>query len=156
MNVKIVEPFDFHKWDAPHITEYRPLDKETAYKIIEMVSDGWSLTKACKELGIRYRTTVYRWLRESAEFAEMYQWAMTCAGMAQGDNVAELARQAMNDLVDENGKTNMDAAAIVLKASPWLAERLAPSVYNPKAMQGAGQGSSVPKIEFTEADQNLC
>lgn len=155
MSIKTVAPFDKSRWEAPHISEYQPLDKELAYKIVEMVSDGKSLTAICKELGIPYRTTVYRWLRESAEFAEMYKWAMTCAGMAQGDNIAHLANEAMKRLTVD-GEINTEAAAIILKASPWLAERLAPEIYNPKALQGAGQNSSVPKIEFTEADQNLC
>jgi transposase-like protein len=154
MNVKTVAPFDPRQWEAPNITDYRPLDKETAYQIIEMVSDGKSLTAACKELGIPYRSTVYRWLREHVEFQEMYQWAITCAGMSHGDNVAYLAAEAMKDL-RVNGEINTEAAAIILKASPWLAEGLAPGVYNPKA-QAAGPGPSVPKIEFSQADENLC
>jgi hypothetical protein len=154
MNTQI-KAFDAQAWTGPHISEYRPIDKETADTIIEMVSDGYSLTAACKRLGISYRTTVYRWMREHVEFAEMYKYAITCAGMAHGDNVAHLAAEAMADLRAPDGSLNTDAAAIILKASPWLAERLAPAIYNPKQV-GVAQGPSVPKIEFSQADQDLC
>ena len=152
-----VKPFDAQAWTGPHISDYRPIDKETADTIIEMVSDGYSLTAACKALGISYRTTVYRWMREHVEFAEMYKHAIICAGMAHGDNVAHLAAEAMKDLRDDEGKLNTEAAAIILKASPWLAERLAPKVYNIKTITEVTVDNGSPlRIEFTQADQNLC
>jgi hypothetical protein len=140
-------------WDLSIQTSL--MTAESTNELIERVADGESFKDACKAIGVS-RTTVYRWMDRNADFAAAYKWALVCNGLAQGDNIAHLANEAMKDL-RVNGELNTDAAAIILKASTWVAERLAPKVYNLKSiMEVTGDNGSPLKIEFSQADQDLC
>lgn len=146
-------PESANTWDMDIQTAL--IETSVANEIIERIADGESLKDVCKSVGVS-RATFYRWANANQEFSAQYQWARVCAGLTQGDNMVHLASEAMKQLRhSEDGPLNMDAAAIILKASPWLAERLAPGVYNQKQASG-GQGGTQPKIEFSQADQNLC
>lgn len=94
-------------------------NQEQADLICEMISGGMSLRAICDVDGWPDRTTVFRWLRDVAEFRIQYARAREDQAHAFGDDCVWISD---NDPDPQTAKVRIDARK-------WYASKLLPKVY---------------------------
>jgi hypothetical protein len=133
----------------------RDFDPDLASEIIDRIASGESLGQIVRLPGMPRRSVIFHWLAVEEEFAKEWQWAMQAGGLARGDDVAEIADLALREL--RHNDFDPKAATIAMNASTWLAERMAPNVYNAKSVvELSGKGGAPLQITFTPTDADLC
>jgi hypothetical protein len=110
---------------------------ELAEKICAGLADGKSLRAICKLKGMPSKATVFVWLRNNPEFANMY-------GIARDDQADVLADQVV-EIADNAGSTKggINKARLMIDARKWFAGVTRPKKYGSKVTQehtGAGGG----------------
>ena len=79
----------------------RPSDytQELADVICEQLARGDSMRKVCKADGMPVMSTVFRWLRQWAEFRQQYEIAKDEAADVMVEEINEIADNSTNDLM---------------------------------------------------------
>lgn len=111
-------------------TTYTP---ELAAKFCAVIADGKTIRAACKLDGMPSKATIFRWLREHAEFEKMYELATD-----------ERADTLIDEIVDIADNCRVDAdsirkAKLRIHARVEQAQRMKPRKYGNK-MQLTGDG----------------
>jgi len=128
-------------------TTYTP---ELAAKFCAVIADGKTIRAACKLDGMPSKATIFRWLREHAEFAASYELATD-----------ERADTLIDEIVDIADNCRVDAdsirkAKLRIHARVEQAQRMKPRKYGNK-MQLTGDGGGpvqhqVSKLSDDELD----
>ena len=107
----------------------RPCDytPKLALKICDAIADGKSLRAVCGEEGMPSRSTVFRWLKEKAEFRDQYARARQLQGDAAYDEILEVEEK----LVD--GQLEAQAARVLIQSKQWRAGKMRPKKYGDQA-----------------------
>jgi len=131
-------------------TTYTP---ELAAKFCAVIADGKTIRAACKLDGMPSKATIFRWLREHAEFEKMYELATD-----------ERADTLIDEIVDIADNCRVDAdsirkAKLRIHARVEQAQRMKPRKYGNK-MQLTGEGGGpvqhqVGKLSDDELDAKI-
>jgi hypothetical protein len=94
-----------------------------AKAVCEKIAGGWTLTAIARDPNMPSRDDFFRWLREHAEFHDMYFEARRARADARSD--------AMDGIVERVLKGELDprAAQVALTHERWAAGREAPKRY---------------------------
>jgi len=99
---------------------------EVADDICSLLAKGESLNSICKKEGFPSRNTVYRWLRENAEFRDNYARA--------SDDRAESIFEEILDIADgaEEETASIAKARLQIDARKWILSRMNPKKFSDK------------------------
>lgn len=121
------------------------LTSELADEICSRLSDGESLTSILQSEGMPTRWTIYAWLRDEKNkwFEIKYRQARQNQIDTLVDQIPDIADNAINDYMErakEDGRVDIvvdiehiKRTQLRIAARQWLAERIAPKKYGPKA-----------------------
>lgn len=131
---------------ATYTTE---LGQKVCAAMVEAESGKNSLRAVCTKPGMPSRATVYRWLDEQPEFAEMYGKATTMRAHGYMDEIVDIADEVAAD------KDAVQKAKLKIYAREKYAAKIAPRIYGEKITQelvGAGGGPVAHTIEVVIVD----
>jgi len=97
--------------------------------LVESESGKNSLRAVCKKAGMPSRATVYRWLDEHPEFAEMYAKAATVRAHGYIDEMVDIADEAVET------KEGIQKAKLRIYAREKYAAKIVPRAYGEKITQ---------------------
>lgn len=97
-------------------------------KICRLMAQGLSLNRVCKLRDMPSMTTVFRWLREDASFAQQYALARE----SQADTLAD----SIIDLADKVTPLTANADRVRIDALKWVASKLKPRRYGDRVELG--------------------
>jgi hypothetical protein len=129
--------------------------KQLAQAVIESMTDGMSLRKACQEVGVK-ASTFLDWVDKSTELAEQY----TRARAMLLEHMAEDLMQIADEPVPSTQSGSYDTGAVQkqrlqVDTRKWLLSKLAPKKYGEK-MQLSGDAENpiaIQKIERVIVDK---
>lgn len=101
---------------------------EMADRICDLIASGESVSKIAGFAGIPVQDTIYRWIREHAEFSEKYT-------RAREQQAEVLAEQIVSIADDESKDVDGDAVKrshLRVEARKWVAAKLLPKKYGDK------------------------
>jgi transposase-like protein len=113
---------------------------ELAAKFCAAIAEGGSLRAVCKKAGMPSKATVFRWLRDHADFVKLYEQATDDRADAHVDEIIEIADSCKVD------KEEIQKAKLRIYARIEAVQRMKPKKYGSK-MQLTGDGGGA--IEFT-------
>lgn len=113
---------------------------ELAAAFCAAIADGGSLREVCKMDGMPSKAAVFRWLRDNADFAKLYEQATDDRADGHIDEVIEIADKCPPD------KDAVAQAKLRIYARIEAVQRMKPKKYGSK-MQLTGDGGGA--IEFT-------
>ena len=125
-------------------------DPEVADRLLEAISDGASLTKACQEHGIA-RRTVRQWLADRPDFAAEHKAAHTLRLEKLADDVIDL----VDSVAGCENNARVTAARNQADARRWLLSKVLPAMYGDRveiagdggaALQAANPQASIPRL----------
>lgn len=127
----------------------RPSDftDELADKICAELSNARSLRSICLDEDMPCQTTVFKWLRENADFAQQYARAREAQADAIFDEMLDIADDGANDFMGADEKYNGDAVArskLRVDTRKWMAGKLAPKKYGEKTLLGSDPENPLP------------
>lgn len=96
---------------------------EVAEHICDQLAEGKSLVTVLKAPNMPEYRTVLRWLKNHAEFADMYATARADSADANADAITAVAEQCLAGTVDPH------AARVAIDAMKWTAGRRMPKKY---------------------------
>lgn len=106
-----------------------------AEKFCAAISDGKATRTVCKMAGMPSKATVFRWLREHPEFAEMYERATDERTDAQIEEIVDIADKVALD------KDAIKKAKLRIYARLEAAQKMKPRKYGAKVqLTGDGGG----------------
>lgn len=126
-------------------------NQETADKVLQGLSEGKSLRKACA--GLVDPSYLLRWTEENPEFGQQYTRVRARAYEMLADELVEISDDSTNDtIVTEDGKvvTNQEVVArsrLRVDTRKWMLAKMLPKVYGEK-LELAG----VVNVKTTPAD----
>ena len=97
--------------------------------ICREIAEGRSLRSVCRDEGMPNLATVMRWINEDADFSRAYDVAREMRGDRFGEQVADIAQDTLNGLIDPN------AARVAGDLLKWSAARMAPKKYGDRIEQ---------------------
>lgn len=127
---------------------------EIAEEICERLADGESMKAICRDPDMPNITLIYKWKRDTPWFDRMFKQARQDQVHTLVDEIIDIADDSTNDYVEREtakGTTivldeeHIRRSAIRIEARKWLAERMAPKEFGPKAELAVGNpdGSSL-------------
>lgn len=131
---------------------------ETADKICAELSIGRPLAKICLDEDMPCLTSVYKWLRENEQFAQLYTRAKEESADTLADEMMQISDDGLNDTyLDENGNKRTDQDVIArsrlrVETRKWIAAKLKPKKYGDKVtneVTGAGGGPVEHSIQVS-------
>jgi hypothetical protein len=120
-----------------------PYNPEVGDIICERLSEGQSIRKICASDGMPWAAVLFRWLRESPEFAKQYAQAREAQADALFDETLDIADETKEDYVKrlnfdgplEGWEVNGEAIArskLRIDTRKWMAAKLRPKKYGEK------------------------
>ena len=112
-----------------------------ASALLDLISNGKSLRKACKEPGMPSRDVVNNWLRDNSVFQDQYARACQERADALVDEAYDIIDDASADYTfDEDGvprvnHENINRSRARMDLRKWHAARMAPKKYGDRIMQ---------------------
>lgn len=100
--------------------------EEICRRVIEYVSRGDSLRKACKHPGMPSEGIVRHWTVEDPEFFTQYARAREARAEARADKIDELTDEV------RSGKLDANAARVIIDAEKWQAGKENPKRFGDK------------------------
>lgn len=117
--------------------------QETRDIICDRLSGGESLTSICKDDGMPAKVTVFKWIRNDAEFANQYARAREAQAEHYLDEIIQISDYSVLDtyIDPESGNelTNHDViqrAKLRVDTRKWAMSRLAPKKYGDRITHG--------------------
>ena len=106
------------------MTAGRPSDysDEIAQEVLALISEGYSLRKACIEIGKPLKT-VWSWMQKNEEFRNHYVRAKEESGDADQDKLDEIAERVLT------GELDPQAARVAADIIKWSASKKKPKKY---------------------------
>ena len=111
---------------------------ESADTICARLAAGEPLSRICRDDGMPSLTTVYKWLRESEEFAKNYARAREDQADTLADETLEISDDGTNDWMASNDPDNpgyklngehVQRSKLRVDARKWAAAHLRPKKY---------------------------
>jgi hypothetical protein len=124
-------------------TTYTP---ELAAEFCAAIADGGSLRAVCAKKGMPSKATVFRWLREHADFARLYELATDDRADMHVDEIIDIADKCKVD------KDAVAKAKLQIYARIEAVQRMKPRKYGNK-VQLTGDGGGA--IEFTSIQRRI-
>jgi hypothetical protein len=129
-----------------------PFDQSVADEICDRLVEGESLRKITLDEQMPSASTVFKWLKENADFAEQYAHAREAQADTLADEILDIADDGSNDWMgdkdEEDGTTyNGDAVArskLRVDARKWVASKLKPKKYGDKQLIGSDPDNPLP------------
>lgn len=134
---------------------------ELAEYICQQLAEGRSLKAICAEENMPVRTTVYKWLDESTDFADMYARARARQAETMLDEILEIADDSSNDTVITDFGPRPDAewisrSKLRVDARKWAMSKLAPKKYGDSKQldltSGGKRVTGFTIIDYTDDD----
>lgn len=119
-------------------TDYT-LDLATA--ICDAIASRIPLIELCERPDMPCETTVYKWLRENGEFAQLYARAREHRADARLEHIDEIKRKV------ERGELEPNAARVILDAIKWQMSKEKSKSYGDKVALTDGEGGPV-QVKF--------
>ena len=113
-------------------------------EIIKLTAQGESLVDICKpqpDKDMVHRDTVYKWIAEDANFADMYARAKLVQADFYAEQVLEIARDTHKDKAITHEQ--VQAARTAIDALKWTAGRLRPSKWGDRVTVGGDSEAPV-------------
>ena len=117
--------------------------QETRDIICDRLSGGESLTSICKDDGMPAKVTVFKWIRNDAEFANQYARAREAQAEHYLDEIIQISDDSVldTDIDPESGneRTNHDViqrAKLRVDTRKWAMSKLAPKKYGDRITHG--------------------
>jgi hypothetical protein len=126
-------------------TTYTP---DLAAEFCAAIADGGSLRAVCKLKGMPSKATVFRWLRDNADFAKLYEQATDDRADAHVDEIIDLADKCKAD------KDAIQKAKLQIYARIEAVQKMKPRKYGAKVTQeltGPGGGP----VEFATITRRI-
>ena len=107
-------------------------------KILNKISDGYSVRKLCADRKYPTRDMFYKWIREDASFAEDYEKATQYRADFLADEILEIADDDLGDFdvrdLDDETIAKIDQirlarAKVKIDARKWIAAKMSPKKY---------------------------
>jgi hypothetical protein len=132
-------------------TTYTP---EIAAKFCAAIADGGSLRAVCAKKDMPSKATVFRWLREYADFVKLYELATDDRADAHVDEIIDIADKCNED------KDAVAKAKLQIYARIEAVQRMKPRKYGSKVQLtgdggGAIQTNSTVTVTAEEAYKRL-
>ncbi len=111
---------------------------EKAVRICELISNGKTLKKICREDGMPDKATIFRWLAVNEEFRDLYAKAKEIQAELMAEEILEIADDGINDTyTDDEGQERVNADVIQrsrlrVDSRKWLLSKLMPKKYGEK------------------------
>lgn len=117
-----------------------PKTPEVIETILAHLADGKSMRSVCRMDGMPKMTTVFKWLREDAEFAKHYAQAKKEGVEAMLEDCLEIADDGRNDFMETQYGQKVDREAIErsklrVDTRKWFASKILPKKYGEKVEQ---------------------
>ncbi|KQC33974.1 hypothetical protein AAU57_12020 [Nonlabens sp. YIK11] len=135
-------------------------EEKTAFveQIITLITQGSSISKACKEVGIA--TSSYMlWLSRSEQYARDHARAMESRADVIFEEIIEIADSTENDIItNEEGReiTNHNVIQrdrLRVDARKWVAAKMNPKKYSDKySVDHTTKGESISQVTRTIVD----
>lgn len=108
----------------------RPTDytDDIAQEILALISEGYSLRKACLHVGKPLKT-VWAWMQKDEEFRNHYTRAKEESGDADQDKLDEIAEKVLT------GEIDPQAARVAADIIKWSASKKKPKKYGDRIQQ---------------------
>jgi len=129
----------------PLNTDGGALGPERAGRLLEMVSAGTTVPKACAALGVKREAFWHLHARDGAFRDAVYQ-ARLMGVEALADEILELADNRLQDPKDR---------ALAIEARKWLLTKLMPRRYGDKLDLSVNQGRTVESMTDAEIDAEI-
>lgn len=143
-------------------TERDNLGRPTAYTadygvlICELLSQGQSLNRICKENNIPSRASIYRWLlsenRLHDEFRDNYALARKIGYECMADDIMDIADDGVNDWMDNNNKDSpgyiingeaLGRSRLRVDTRKWFMSKVLPKFADKEQEKGTDDMASV-------------
>lgn len=112
-----------------------PYAEKIGSAICERLMDGESLKRICEDAKMPSRVTVFKWIRESEEFANNYARAREEQAESYADEITQIADCAKPE--------DAAVARLQIDARKWVASKLKPKRYGDKITHaGEGEGGA--------------
>jgi len=111
-------------------------------QICDMVADGKNLHVISKIDGLPGRNTIYKWLRESAEFANNYARAREDRADWRASRIDEITQEV------REGKLEPNAARVIIDAEKWQAGKENSKIYGDKQTIDVNDQSPLAKVNY--------
>lgn len=130
---------------------------ELAREICVRLAHGEPLVRMCKEEKMPTVSSVYVWLTQHKEFADMYAKAREDQADTLADEIIAIADESQNDsYVDDNGKVKTDwevvgRSKLRVDARKWVAAKLKPRKYGDRVDHAIEANMTVTLAETDKA-----
>lgn len=119
---------------------------------VRLVS-GESLRKICSGKTMPGMTSIFKWLRETPEFAKQYAYAREAQAEALADEIISISDDRSNDTIDGEYGEVPNAAAIQrdrlrVDSRKWYASKLLPRKYGDKLDVTHSEGLPTMRVEL--------
>jgi len=114
-----------------------------ADRICTLIASGVPLTEIVRQNGMPALATVYRWLKDRADFRELYARAREDMAHTLVAQILEIADDSRNDWVERNGDWLVDNEAVQrsklrVDTRKWAASKLLPKIYGDRILTELG------------------
>ena len=122
----------------------RPSDytDDMAQEILALISEGYSLRKACLQVGKPLKT-VWSWMQKDEDFRSHYVRAKEESGDADQDKLDDIAERVLT------GELDPQAARVAADIIKWSASKKKPKKYGDRLDLGNAGGQPL-KIELVK------
>ena len=138
-------------------------NQEMAQGVLEKLSEGMSLRKACEAVEGAKPRTILDWTESNGEFGAQYAHVRARAYEMLADELVTIADESTNDtFIDENGneRTNAEVVArsrLRVDTRKWMLSKMLPKVYGDKLDLSHSGVVRVERVEWSviEAQSKL-
>ena len=143
----------------------RPYEPDTAIRICAELTEGRSLRSVCKDEGMPAKSTVFKWLADVPEFAELYRIAMEQRTEAHVEECLDIADDGSNDWIASNDPDNpgyrfngehYQRSRLRVETRKWIACKMKPKKYGDKvSTEITGADGGPVRIVAQPHDENV-
>jgi hypothetical protein len=119
-----------------------PYNPELAEALCSRLATGEPLVKVVKDSAFPSIETIYKWLRENEEFAELYARAKDDSADTLASDIHNIAEGTLS------GKYDSNAARVAIDALKWTASKLKPKRYGDKISSEVKLDVADPVVEL--------
>lgn len=128
------------------------------YEICERLAMGEPISKITKDSHMPHMSNIYRWLKENAEFRELYETARADGAHTYASQIVELIDEEPKVIFDDNGNAKYDTGSIAwrrlqMDGRKWVAAKYLPKVYGDRQILAGDEENPVAVKDVTLFDE---